>query len=218
MGGGKKRAKLIHIIRDRINDHDETLRFAGRMDLPVPPGRGYGPGHRQSSGPALQAPPDLCHPVMPCRLASGHAMRPASEIVLLAVRKLVRRALAKIKLRSQAPQTCQLAGHSQISGLRLATYRSRRDSGANASQTQKYSRKEIDRDSPLNAARQRPADQAYCSIRMSVTTAGSADTVAIGRTPWSWMKAPGSSPWSNSTPHLFSPHQMMVAQISSWLT
>ena len=41
----QKEGEIIHIICDRITDHDDMLRSIGRMDFAVPPGRGDGASH-----------------------------------------------------------------------------------------------------------------------------------------------------------------------------
>jgi error-prone DNA polymerase len=41
----QKEGEVIHIICDRIVDHDEMLRSVGRMDFTVAPGRGDGASH-----------------------------------------------------------------------------------------------------------------------------------------------------------------------------
>ena len=41
----QKEGEVIHIICDRISDHDAMLRSIGRMDFSVAPGRGDGASH-----------------------------------------------------------------------------------------------------------------------------------------------------------------------------
>jgi len=41
----QKEGEVIHIICDRIVDHDAMLRSIGRMDFSVAPGRGDGASH-----------------------------------------------------------------------------------------------------------------------------------------------------------------------------
>ncbi len=41
----QKEGEVIHIICDRIIDHDEMLRSVGRADFTVVPGRGDGASH-----------------------------------------------------------------------------------------------------------------------------------------------------------------------------
>jgi error-prone DNA polymerase len=45
----QKEGEVIHIICDRITDHDDMLRSIGRMDFTVAPGRGD--GARNGGGP-----------------------------------------------------------------------------------------------------------------------------------------------------------------------
>jgi error-prone DNA polymerase len=64
----QKEGEVIHIICDRITDHDEMLRSVGRMDFTVAPGRGDGASHGGGpdprdpafpSGRTLGSPPHL---------------------------------------------------------------------------------------------------------------------------------------------------------------
>lgn len=41
----QKEGEVIHIICDRITDHDDMLRSIGRMDFSITPGRGDGASH-----------------------------------------------------------------------------------------------------------------------------------------------------------------------------
>ncbi|GFZ93910.1 error-prone DNA polymerase [Sphingobium fuliginis] len=47
----QKEGEVIHIICDRITDHDEMLRSIGRMDFSVAPGRGDGASHGGGPNP-----------------------------------------------------------------------------------------------------------------------------------------------------------------------
>ncbi|WP_438870693.1 OB-fold nucleic acid binding domain-containing protein [Sphingopyxis jiangsuensis] len=53
----QKEGEVIHIICDRITDHDLLLRSVGRNELPIAPGRGDGArsgGGRDSREPGLR--------------------------------------------------------------------------------------------------------------------------------------------------------------------
>tara|TARA_Y100000780_G_C13449517_1_gene326539 strand:- start:49 stop:621 length:573 start_codon:yes stop_codon:yes gene_type:complete len=51
----QKEGEVIHIICDRIVDHDEMLRSVGRMDFTVAPGRGDGASHGGGPDPRKPA-------------------------------------------------------------------------------------------------------------------------------------------------------------------
>lgn len=46
----QKEGEIIHIICDRITDHDKMLRSIGRMNHTVAPGRGDGASSRRAFG------------------------------------------------------------------------------------------------------------------------------------------------------------------------
>ncbi|AMK20383.1 DNA polymerase III subunit alpha (plasmid) [Sphingobium sp. MI1205] len=62
----QKEGEVIHIICDRITDHDEMLRSVGRMDFTVAPGRGDGASHGGG--------PDPRDPAFPSGRTLGSAM------------------------------------------------------------------------------------------------------------------------------------------------
>lgn len=81
----QKEGEIIHIICDRITDHDDMLRSIGRMDFAVAPGRGDGARHGGGPDPrdpafpngrTLASPPynahDIREEVVPIRSHDLH--------------------------------------------------------------------------------------------------------------------------------------------------
>ena len=75
----QQEGEVIHIICDRITDHDEMLRSVGRMDFSVAPGRGDGASHGGGPDPREPAFPHgrpLASPPFKARPAQDNDMPP----------------------------------------------------------------------------------------------------------------------------------------------
>ena len=77
----QKEGEIIHIICDRITDHDEMLRSIGRMDFTVTPGRGDGASH--GGGPD---PRDPAFPHARTLASPPYATRSAQKDEIMPVR------------------------------------------------------------------------------------------------------------------------------------